>query len=460
MPVPLHPDDTIAALASAPGAAARGIIRVSGPRTKGVLESLFVNSPDGLPVTFSQPVPWCYTGALQISALSRPLPADIYLWPNRKSYTGQPLAEIHTLSSPPILEAILAELFARGVRPAQPGEFTLRAFLAGRIDLTQAEAVLGVIDASNERELQTALDQLAGGLSTQIVGLRSDLVDLLADLEAGLDFADEAIDFVSHAAIVGRLGRSRDIVGELLDRTDDRMRPAPQARVVLAGPPNAGKSTLFNALARARSALVSDVPGTTCDYLAVDVTIEGVPVLLVDTAGYESAAEGIGLAAQKLRHEQMTAADLVISCQPADELGNRSADGPDADSFAASTDRILTVVTKCDLLDAVDHSHGIAVSAQTGIGLAELRTAIASRLSNPASGARQFVGTTAARSRDSLLKSQAALDRALAIAHDETDQELLAIEIREALDELGKIAGAVYTDDILDRIFSRFCIGK
>src|SRR5262249_52513037 len=162
----------------------RGIVRISGPATHEVLKPLFTPAPQ-CHGKFPQPRACCYPGSFHVAGLSTPSPVELYLWPDRRSYTGQPLAELHTLSSAPILEAILADLFQSGARPAQPGEFTLRAFLAGRIDLTRAEAVLGVIDAGDERELQIALAQLAGGLSAQIARLRGDLLDLLADLEAG-----------------------------------------------------------------------------------------------------------------------------------------------------------------------------------------------------------------------------------------------------------------------------------
>ncbi|HMC10679.1 MAG TPA: GTPase, partial [Pirellulaceae bacterium] len=272
MPIHLHPDDTIAALASAVGPGMRGILRISGPATKAVLEGLFTPGSAG-EAPFPQSTPWCHAGVLRIAGINQPVPVDLYFWPNRRSYTGEPLAELHTIGSPPILEAILAELFARGVRASQPGEFTLRAFLAGRIDLTQAEAVLGVIDAQSESELATALNQLAGGLSSQIIRLRGDLLDLLADLEAGLDFADEPIEFVSHVSLVGRLGLARDVVTELFERATQRTRSSPKPRVVLAGPPNAGKSTLLNLLAGGRAALVSETAGTTRDYLAVEATL-------------------------------------------------------------------------------------------------------------------------------------------------------------------------------------------
>jgi tRNA modification GTPase len=399
----------------------------------------------------------CVAGTLQIAGLCRPVPVDLYLWRGRRSYTGQPLAELHTIGSPPIVEAILAELYTRGVRPAQPGEFTLRAFLAGRLDLTQAEAVLGVIDARDERELKSALDQLAGGLSSRLVQLRGDLLDLLADLEAGLDFADEAIEFVSHVTLIGRLGLARDAIDELLTQAAQRMRSTSRPRVVLAGAPNAGKSTLFNRLASAPAALVSDVAGTTRDYLVREATLDGIAVELVDTAGHELAANGISQAAQEGRREQLESADLVILCRAADQPAEaHPGDG------SSSPDKLISVVTKADLAgsDQTGVPGQIAVSAHSGAGITALIAAIANQLSNGVRREGGLLGVTAARSHDSLHGAREALDRAVGLARRESDQELLAIEIREALDELGKIAGDVYTDDILDRIFSRFCIGK
>ena len=461
MVVHLHPDDTIAALASAPGPGLRGIVRISGPATKAVVEEVF--TPVRLPPlsaqcpSFPHSTSWCHAGALKITGINQPVPVDLYLWPNRRSYTGQPLAELHTIGSPPILEAILAELFARGIRASQPGEFTLRAFLAGRIDLMQAEAVLGVIDAQSAGELHAALDQLAGGLSSQIVRLRGDLLDLLADLEAGLDFADEPIEFVSHVSLVGRLGLARDVVTELFERATQRTRSSPRPRVVLAGPPNAGKSTLFNVLAGAGTALVSETAGTTRDYLAAETTLDGLLVELVDTAGEKPAADGIEHEAQKRRQEQIERADLVIWCQAADQ----PAVPLSAERGITGQARLLAILTKGDLLAAADvRPEMLAVSAHSGAGLPELISAIVARLSSSAGDERQLLGTTAARSFDALQKASLSLERALTIARKESDQELLAIEVRDALDELGAIAGEVYTDDILDRIFSRFCIGK
>lgn len=498
MPQLPHPDDTVAALASAAGPGARGIVRVSGPATIATLRDWFVPRRPGAdssdaasePVSvFDRKAASCTRGTMPVAGLKIPLPVDLYLWPGRRSYTGEPLAELHTLGSPPLLEALLADLFTRGVRPAQPGEFTLRAFLAGRIDLMQAEAVLGVIDARDRTELQQALEQLGGGVSSQVVRLRGDLLDLLADLEAGLDFAEEDIEFVSHAMTIGRIGLARDAVAELIQRAGARLRSATRPRVVLAGPPNAGKSTLFNALVGVDAAIVSDERGTTRDYLAADVPAHGLTFTLVDTAGIETALDSITAAARQLRHEQLGRADLVVWCHPADASREALAELAD---LSLSGERCLFAITKSDLSEgleiqdsgfsgqrtggrdpdpasqrvssslplAASVSSTVAVSAHTRAGLDALTAAIAARLVDPSTDPRSLLGTTAARCADSLQGALCALDRALGIARGDSDEELLAIELREALDEVGKIVGAVYTDDILDRIFSKFCIGK
>jgi tRNA modification GTPase len=300
--------------------------------------------------------------------------------------------------------------------------------------------------------LRTALDQLAGGISSSIVHLRGDLLDLLADLEAGLDFADEAIEFVSHGALVGRIGLAKEAVVDLLKRAESRSVAANRPKVVLAGAPNAGKSTLFNALAGRDAAIVSAERGTTRDYLAADILLNGIPVTVIDTAGEESAADDIGGEAQRRRTEQLEQADLILYCVAADDA---------TIAVPSQPEKTIGVLTKVDLLEGdVRQSDRLALSARTGIGLDELKAAIRRRLVDESGGESRLLGSTAARCRDNLHSAAAALDRALEIARHEADQELLAIEIREALEHLGEIVGAVYTDDLLDRIFSKFCIGK
>jgi len=273
------------------------------------------------------------------------------------------------------------------------------------------------------------------------------LLDLLADLEAGLDFAHEAIEFVPHALLVQRLESASAMLARLEEQATGRTRPSRPPRVVLTGPPNAGKSTLFNALVGRNLALVSPQRGTTRDFLTAEVTWEGLTLTLVDTAGEEEVREGIAAEAQSHRTEQVATADLILACLPAGE------------AVAPSGDDVLLVLTKVDLGRFQASPDAIVTSAATGEGLAGLKSAVVRRLTTRDSR-DEWLGSTAVRSREALTRAGESLARALAVARSEGDQALLAIELQDALDELGTIVGAVYTEDMLDRIFSRFCIGK
>lgn len=447
-------DDTIAALASAPGPAARGVIRISGPAAKVVLCARF--SPFDADRWHTMRGAWTHRGTWSLAGLSLPLPLDVLLWPSRKSYTGESMAELHTFGSPPLLDALLRDLHACGARPARAGEFTLRAFLAGRIDLTQAEAVLGVIDAEGPAELRRALEQLAGGLAGRIGDVRRDLLDLLAELEAGLDFAEEGIEFVSRSEIMQRIADAARAIGALRTETGAGLRSSARRRVVLAGPPNAGKSTLFNALAARPLALVSPHAGTTRDYLRAELDWNGVAVELIDTPGEEPGTEAVLREAHVLREAQLASADLIVWCAARDRAPITAEAAPPA----LKANGRLFVETKADLGGGDAREGYLAVSAVTGDGLAVLKRSIAERLATSSAADAPVLGMTAVRCQESLAGAIGALSRAAAAATDCAGEELIASDLHEALDELGRVTGAVYTDDILDRIFSKFCIGK
>lgn len=453
-------DQTIAAVASAPGGAGRGIVRVSGVEAVALVDRVFASTETGDGP--ASKISYRATGTITIPDFP-PVLTDAWVWPTARSYTGQPMVELHLPGSPPLLERVLETLFQHGVRPARAGEFTLRAFLAGRMDLAQAEAVLGVIDADDHEELTTALNQLAGGLSGKILQLRGNLLELLADLEAGLDFVEEDIEFVSRDEVMRRLQHGIDIIRQLEEQADGRMLSNDQLRVVLAGLPNAGKSTLFNALSKTDDAIVSSVAGTTRDYLSARVSCGELSIELVDTAGLDRSESGIDGAAQELGGGQVGEADLVLWCSAIDATDEeRTADQTALEDVKSRHDRVVLVRTRGDLVDAAGGpaENVLVVSAVTGAGLDELRESVAAALSKSSQGERQFVGTTAARSRDSLRRSCESLQRALDAAEGRLGDELVAFETRTGIETLGEIVGTIYTDDLLDQIFSRFCIGK
>ena len=450
-------EDTIAAIATAPGGAARGMVRLSGPCVVECLATCF--SPSEPKANLAEVRQALVTsGEFRLTHSELALPCKLFLWPTQRSYTRQPTAELHTVGAPPLLEAVLQTVCTCGARLAEPGEFTLRAFLAGRLDLTQAEAVLGVIDARGQQDLENALQQLAGGLSLPLMKLRELLLGILAELEAGLDFVEEDIEFISREQLGCQLAEAQQEVIGLLVQMGSRSGASLLPRVVLVGPPNAGKSSLFNALIELSSsnsssppAIVSAQSGTTRDYLTAVVELGGTLCELVDTAGEEElvAEETILQAAQEMTGSQRRRADLLVRCSESSPV---SLGGKDE----------LCVQTKVDLLDCALNSaeQGLACSSVTQAGLQQLQQEIGRRLTESASAAGSVVGSTAARSHESLRSAGAALTRAAELVDSLGGEELIALEIRAGLQEVGQVVGTVYTDDILDRIFQQFCIGK
>jgi tRNA modification GTPase len=453
----LDPGDTIAAPASAPGPAPRSIVRLSGPKAFAIALTGFSASPNPTRSATPRRSARLRPGSLRVKGLRPPLPVMLAQWPGPRSYTGQDVAELHFTGSVPILSLVLSHCFTEGARPAEPGEFTLRAFLCGRIDLTRAEAVLGVIDARNTPQLDAALEQLAGGLSHPITALRDRLLDLVAHLEANLDFTEEPdVDPLSRATLAHDLEASAEALGRVEQQLSDRERTFDRARVVLVGPPNAGKSRLFNALLGRDRAIVSPESGTTRDYIAETCHCDGLSFELVDTAGFDEPTDSITTHAQAARDAQSSGAELLLECRCAD---SSPAPAPPA---RPGINRIY-VWTKADvtLPDPATQAlePALVTSAATGAGVSALRTAIAQTLRGR-EGSDSSLSSTGARCRGNLSRASAALRSAAQTMVENAGDELVAFDLRLAADELGQIVGAVVTEDILDRIFRRFCIGK
>lgn len=450
----MNVDDTIAAVASAPGGAYRGVVRLSGPQVAACLTACFRSGTQPAAVSAASVL----SGQLSLGQPLGDVACDLYLWPGARSYTRQPVAELHTIGSPPVLQAALRAVCQAGARLAEPGEFTLRAFLAGRLDLTQAEAVLGVIDAHNRTELDVALRQLAGGLAGPLQQLRDRLLDLLAHVEAGLDFADEDIEFIAPQDLRRQLDGAAQEITRLAAQVSSRGHADEQFRVVLMGWPNVGKSSLMNALVGEPAALVSQQAGTTRDYLTRTVKIHSLDCRLIDTAGWDTGPTGaVAESAQARAAQQAERAHVQLLCLDA----TRHLNAWERQMLAAPplASRIL-VLTKIDGVRSTDlHLDAVETSSLTGAGIAELRRAIYQRISEEVVSS-EVVAPTALRCGESLRQAAAAVQRAQQAAAESAGEEIVAAEIRVALDDLAQVVGAVYTEDILDRIFSRFCIGK
>lgn len=447
----LHLDDVIIAPATASGPGARAILRVTGPQCWSLVRPMLIQD-EAVPSHFKK---GRFPVRLQLHDFYSPLPITLQLWPGPRTYTGQDIIELHTIGSPPLTQALLEQLITAGARLAKPGEFTLRAFLGGKLDLTQAEAVLAMTSVTEQEELKTALAQLAGGLARPLENLRDELLYVLAEVEAGLDFVEEDISFIAQDELVRRLERVGSALVEIRQGMHRRRLSDRPFRIVLAGAPNAGKSSLFNALVGSNQAIVSEQAGTTRDYVTATINIQGIALELIDTAGLELSTEEIEASAQTHREEQLKQADLVLVCADATQTIPESTESLLTELGA----RAILVLTHIDQTGQVDGApEAIQTSSKTGAGLATLRMTMADyarKVLRPSAVAPSV--TRCAEKIDQALES---IERATELARTHPQMELVASELRIALDAIGTMVGSVYTEDLLDRIFSQFCIGK
>jgi len=449
------PDDTIVAVATPPGRGAIGVVRLSGPRTQHILRELLTGAAAAPRVARVARVLVLDAGGRESSD-----DAVALFFAAPQSYTGEDVAEISAHGNPLLLEGIVRAAMRAGARLAEPGEFTLRAFLNGKRDLPQAEAVADLIDAATPAQARAAADQLHGTLTARIGAIDAELFDLLARLEASLDFPDEGYHFVEPAAIVGTLD---GIIG----RIDTLLADAARGRmlregvtVVIAGRPNVGKSSLFNALLGTDRAIVTDVPGTTRDLVAERVDIGGLAVTLVDTAGARPTVDPIEREGVARSAQARAASSLVlVILDQSEELSD-----DDRHVLDATRERPrLIVKNKSDRPDRCDTSDlaasVVSVSARSGDGLAALREAIAGALTTaePLSDTPAITNTRHVALLDD---ARTAISKARTAAQAAAPEEFIAADLQQARERLDEIVGRRTSDDVLRHIFERFCIGK
>ncbi len=443
--------DPIAALATPPGRSAIAVVRVSGRGALQVAERIVREAAlDRLP-------PRVAHLATFMSADGTPIDQGLVtIFRAPHSYTGEDLVELSCHGGLLAPAQVLAAVTAAGARPAGPGEFTRRAVLNGKLDLLQAEAVGDLIDATAPAQGRAALHQLDGALSRRLQSLREELLEMLALLSYDIDFPEEDDGPVPRDRLLGALDRTREAVDRLIATAPAGLRLHDGALVVLAGAPNAGKSSLFNALLGTSRALVTEIPGTTRDTIEASSDILGWPVKLADTAGLRDADERLERMGIEVSRRYVAAADLVLLCV---EAGGEVS--PPERALLAQHPALL-VRTKTDL-EAETDGIGIGVSVVTGQGLDRLREAVAARLFGMEAGASYAdlePMLSRERHRAAVTQAAASLGRARPELEKGGDPVLAAHHLRGAVAALEELIGLVHPDEVLGRVFARFCVGK
>ncbi len=454
--------DTIVAIATPPGRGGMGVVRLSGSDARAIAAGLIARAQP------LEPRHATFTLVRSATGVARDVgPADaidhvvVTYFPAPHSYTGDDVVELSAHGSPVVLRAIVGASMARGARLAEPGEFTLRAFLNGRIDLPQAEAIGDLIDAVTPLQARAAFDQLQGTLTTAIAGIDAALFDLIARLEASVDFPDEGYHFIDPGTLVRAIDDLRERTTRLLADGGRGRLVREGFQVAIVGKPNVGKSSVFNALAGGARAIVTDIPGTTRDLVTEAIDLHGLRATLVDTAGLRSTTdivEAEGVARSKQAHQ---VADLTLVILDR----SRPLDGCDQDVISQTVDNNrLIVANKADMVSAWrdgEPGGAVSVSATTGAGLDELRRRIATALDVDLLADRPAI--TNVRHIALVQQAHDALARARAAALADggaLSEEFVLADLQDARMALEQVNGQRTTDDMLAHIFSRFCVGK
>lgn len=476
-------EDTICAVATPAGEGGIGIVRISGRQSLSIAGQI-------VRLRSNQPLDAVASHTLHL--------ADIFLpsrscrmddsGPNRlqpageiideglvvymkgpRSYTSEDSVEIHCHGGSVVLGLVCQACLVAGARLAQPGEFTKRAFLNGRLDLSQAEAVLDTIRSKSEAALKLAQRHLRGELGRHVDRLRAILVGLLAQVEAGIDFTEEEISFVGRDELAASLEETRRAIHAMLDAAEQGRRLREGARVVIAGRPNVGKSSLLNRFLGEDRAIVTEIPGTTRDVLEGSVVWNGVMMTLVDTAGLRETEDVVELEGMRRTRSALEQGDLVVHVLDAAEVDEDATGGS---SPIVASQRCITVINKSDLVStdrimqlvkmitARTAGTVIPISVRTEAGLDALRASIQLHLADRTLEPTESVAITKMRHRDALKRAEASLAEALDSVHNGAGPEFVAMDLRGAADALGEVTGVITSDDVLHRIFSEFCIGK
>lgn len=450
-------DDTIVALATPAGTGAIGVIRLSGPQAISIANAVFKGKDLSLQASHT-----IHFGTIRDEAeVVDEVLVSLFIAPH--SYTRENVVEISTHGSPYIQERLLKLLMQNGARAAKAGEFTLRAFLNGAMDLSQAEAVADLIASNSSASHQVAMQQMRGGFSNELKELRTQLIHFASMIELELDFSEEDVEFANRDQLKQLIGRIDQVLHRLILSFDQGNVLKNGVPVVIAGKPNVGKSTLLNALLNEERAIVSDIAGTTRDTIEDEISIRGIRFRFIDTAGIRDTLDIIEAKGVARTRERMKQARLIVYLTD-----------PVQDDFSGIEEQVsemqqfgipfLLVVNKKDLLspeqaEALESLNPLFLSAREGSGIETLKDQLIRQV-NLHNIQTDDVLVTNLRHVEALRKTQESLARVLDGLDNPVSSDFLAMDIRQALHHLGEITGQVSTDDLLENIFSKFCIGK
>lgn len=450
---PYKPNETVAAIATPPGEGGVAIIRISGKEAFQAAKKVFSRDP----ASFKSHT--AYHGYVVDEKGEKVDEALLMLMKGRKSYTGEDTVEIFCHGGSLISKKVLETVLKTGVRQAYPGEFTFKAYINGKLDLSQAEAVQALIHAKNEKMLHSAEKQLEGRLSKKILETQGRLNHIAAILEAWVDFPDEGLEFEPMEKVINDLSVEKKHLQKLLDTYHDGKILSEGLKVALIGSPNVGKSSLMNALLERERAIVSDIAGTTRDILEDHLKLNGLNIVLTDTAGIRETIESIEKEGIKRSIKALDDADLVLlvlDCsKPLNETDLsliKKLDGK----------KSIVVLNKTDIASptSIKHPHVIPISALTGMGLDALKNEIDNVIWAHGVPSKEEIVITNMRHKEALIESVDALERVILGLKTGVSPEFVAFDIRTALSGIGKIVGADITEDVLTSIFNTFCIGK
>ncbi len=458
----MYKADTIAAIATPAGEAGVGIVRVSGEDAERIAAALFARAEGKNGRLESHRL---YYGAIRDPETNKILDQvllTIMRMPH--SYTGEDVVEVHCHGGVLVVHRILGAVLAQGARHADPGEFTKRAFLNGKLDLAQAEAVLDLVAARTEKGADLALSQISGELSNWVGDLREELLDILAQVEAAIDFPEEEIELLELSALVAKIDGLREKINGIIDTYEWGRLFREGARVCICGRPNVGKSSLFNALLGEERAIVTSIPGTTRDVIEESINLDGLAVVLLDTAGVRDATdevERIGVNLSRIHFEKSEAVIVVLD-------GSAAITSEDRTFLSSTTKKMgLIAINKIDLERTVDcgqlrqligDKKILPVSAREGDGIGELRKSLRELILHTDTDP-PFVLTNV-RHKTALLCGERALAEAGVALDESQPPEVVAVALQQAREYLEEVVGLIQRDDILELIFSKFCIGK